>query len=265
MSHKGSLTLKVLSSCRLLTEAQAALDRSIRDFVTITESFDSDPDPLDTTSIDNRHSARTDTIINNKPNDHNTETRHASLDTTDVAKKSSTVNNEVGPVKRQKKPRDPDMPKRPVPAFFLYQKEKRGSTKASLPDEAKPVDVQKALGEQWQGLDEIARRPYLDRYEQDLKKYEMQMAAYNQEKGILPTIKSVKDGQAQATPADTTPRIPHNEDDEAAAASLALPITAIASTDPPKAAKKRIRKTIADPVKDVRQQSEQSSTDKEKK
>lgn len=55
--------------------------------------------------------------------------------------------------KKPKKERDPNAPKRPLTAFFLFLQEKRDDTAKSMPN-AKPGDIQKKMTDIWNSLDE---------------------------------------------------------------------------------------------------------------
>ena len=78
--------------------------------------------------------------------------------------------------KGQKK--DPDAPKRPPTAFFLFAKDRRPQIKAEQP-EAKVTDVAKILGEEWRGLADNSKRKYQEEaarlkeiYDQEKAKFE---------------------------------------------------------------------------------------------
>lgn len=83
----------------------------------------------------------------------------------------------AGTTKTKKKKKDPNAPKRPLSAYFLFQKAKRAEIKEANPDFGLG-DIAKALGEQWKQLSEEEKKPYTDEaatlkaeYDVVLKKY----------------------------------------------------------------------------------------------
>lgn len=98
-----------------------------------------------------------------------------------IAKKDAPVETAVkAKVKKAKKERDPNAPKRPVSAFFLYAADERDKVKAEMPD-AKPSAVMAEAGVRWQALKNGAS-PRVAHYEDIARKnrevYAEQVAAY---------------------------------------------------------------------------------------
>lgn len=56
--------------------------------------------------------------------------------------------------KKPKKERDPNAPKRPLTAFFLFLQEKRDDTAKKMPIGTKPGDIQKKMTDIWNSLHE---------------------------------------------------------------------------------------------------------------
>jgi len=73
--------------------------------------------------------------------------------------------------------KDPNAPKRPLSAYFIFMGEKRAEVKAANPD-YKIGDIAKEMGKMWQALDEKAKGPYEKKAEAAKKKYAEEMAAY---------------------------------------------------------------------------------------
>ncbi|CUS22659.1 LAQU0S06e03048g1_1 [Lachancea quebecensis] len=80
--------------------------------------------------------------------------------------------------KKKGKERDPNLPKRPTNAYLLFCE----MNKEKMKQNAGANDVSKALTDAWKGLDENARRPYYDLYNEDRDRYQREMQAYAQSK-----------------------------------------------------------------------------------
>ncbi|BFZ53493.1 non-histone protein [Savitreella phatthalungensis] len=90
-----------------------------------------------------------------------------------------------------KKKRDPLEPKRPKNAFLRFCETERESVKVALEAQAidgEQIDLAKEMGRVWSGMDEHARKPYYDAYEEDKKRYEREYADYTGKK--LPNRRS---------------------------------------------------------------------------
>lgn len=167
--------------------------------------------------------------------------------------------------------RDPDMPRRPASAFFLFQNAIRNSVKSAMPDEAKGVEIQKAVSEKWKALDDESRKPYNDQHEKEVQEYDARIAAYNKSKGIVPRSKTgPKKPDVKNTP-DNAPD--QASDDDAAAASLA-PKQALATpasgptvspNEAPKSSKKRAHKAEPEAAKKSKSPKKTSKPVEEKK
>lgn len=59
-----------------------------------------------------------------------------------------------------KKPKDPNAPKRPQTAYFLYTNDRRADLKAEHPD-WKVSDIAKHLGAEWKNLTDAQKAPYV--------------------------------------------------------------------------------------------------------
>lgn len=92
--------------------------------------------------------------------------------------------------KKKGKERDPNLPKRPTNAYLLFCEMNKEKMKQS----SGATDVSKALTDAWKGLDESARRPYYDLYNEDRERYQREMQAYVQSKaGDQKPLKKVED------------------------------------------------------------------------
>ncbi|GAB4851965.1 hypothetical protein Ancab_016156 [Ancistrocladus abbreviatus] len=80
--------------------------------------------------------------------------------------------------RRLTKVKDPNMPKRPVTAFFLFMEEFRKTYKEEHPDSAKGSVVSKEGGEKWRSMTDVEKKAYIDRAAQLKVEYEEAMKAY---------------------------------------------------------------------------------------
>ena len=84
-----------------------------------------------------------------------------------------------------KKVRDPDLPKRPNSAYFIFSNEKRPSLMEKSKKENGKVavtDVSKELGKMWKELNAKKKKPFEDKAVKDKERYEKEMAEYNAKK-----------------------------------------------------------------------------------
>jgi len=106
--------------------------------------------------------------------------------------------------KKQKKKKDPNAPKRPQSAFFLYCADHRASLKAANPGYS-VGDVAKALGKQWQEVDEKLKKSYQEKGEIEKQKYNKVMEAYRAQQAAAsqPAAKRAKMGDEEIEDSDS--------------------------------------------------------------
>ncbi|KAK8624468.1 hypothetical protein V6N13_065812 [Hibiscus sabdariffa] len=75
--------------------------------------------------------------------------------------------------------KDPNKPKRPASAFFVFMEEFRVQYKKEHPKNKSVAAVGKAGGDKWKSLSEAEKRPYVDKAEKRKAEYEKNMKAYN--------------------------------------------------------------------------------------
>eukprot|EP01018_Ginkgo_biloba_P001733 Gb_39428 [translate_table: standard] len=88
---------------------------------------------------------------------------------------------EQKPKKRQAKPKtkkDPNQPKRPPTAFFVYLEEFRKTFKQKHPDVKGVAAVGKACGDKWKEMSDAEKAPYLAKAAQKRSEYDASMSAY---------------------------------------------------------------------------------------
>jgi len=86
------------------------------------------------------------------------------------------------PQKPNQKPmKDPNAPKKPLSAYFLFSQEERLKVKAEYPDYS-ITEVAKELGRRWATIDPAIKQSYERRYQDSRRQYEQAMAAYKPQK-----------------------------------------------------------------------------------
>lgn len=86
---------------------------------------------------------------------------------------------EMSHYKPQKKKKDPNAPKQPLSAYFIFSTEERLKVKEGNPNYS-ICDVAKELGRRWADMDPALKQRYQARAEEERQKYDVDMAAYRQ-------------------------------------------------------------------------------------
>jgi len=81
--------------------------------------------------------------------------------------------------KKRKVKKDPNAPKRPQTAFFLYAADFRAEVRSGLPDGSTVGEVAKELGRRWGELGDEEKSKYQKNAEVNKAQYEKDMEAYN--------------------------------------------------------------------------------------
>jgi len=81
----------------------------------------------------------------------------------------------------QKPIKDPNAPKKPLSAYFLFSQEERLKVKAEYPDYS-ITEVAKELGKRWSTIDPTVKQSYEARYAESRRHYETAMQAYKPQK-----------------------------------------------------------------------------------
>uniref|UniRef100_A0A2P2KM31 HMG1/2-like protein n=3 Tax=Rhizophora mucronata TaxID=61149 RepID=A0A2P2KM31_RHIMU len=81
--------------------------------------------------------------------------------------------------KAAKKAKDPNKPKRPPSAFFVFMEEFRQQYKEKHPDNKSVAAVGKAGGDKWKSMSDADKAPYVAGAEKRKTEYNKHMAAYN--------------------------------------------------------------------------------------
>ncbi|KAF3617346.1 High mobility group B protein 7 [Capsicum annuum] len=81
--------------------------------------------------------------------------------------------------KREKKPKNPNAPKRPPTAFFVFMDEFRQTFKAANPDCKSVSTVAKEGGEKWKSMTDEEKKPYQDKAAELKAAYEKALKSNN--------------------------------------------------------------------------------------
>ncbi|KAK8648860.1 hypothetical protein V6N13_129602 [Hibiscus sabdariffa] len=94
-------------------------------------------------------------------------------------KSSKLTVKSKAPKKSGKAAKDPNKPKRPASAFFVFMEEFREQYKKDHPKNKSVAAVGKAGGDKWKSLSEAEKAPYVAKAEKRKVEYEKNMKAYN--------------------------------------------------------------------------------------
>lgn len=86
---------------------------------------------------------------------------------------------EMSHYKPQKKKKDPNAPKQPLSAYFIFSTEERLKVKDENPNFS-ICEVAKELGRRWAEMDPSLKQRYQARAEEERQKYDVDMASYRQ-------------------------------------------------------------------------------------
>uniref|UniRef100_A0A182MYB2 HMG box domain-containing protein n=1 Tax=Anopheles dirus TaxID=7168 RepID=A0A182MYB2_9DIPT len=87
----------------------------------------------------------------------------------------------TGRVTKRKQLKDPNAPKRPLTAFFLYTRDERDKVKAENPELGVGA-IAKQLGRMWSVIPAEIKQQYLTKAQQDKHRYEQELASYERDK-----------------------------------------------------------------------------------
>ena len=102
--------------------------------------------------------------------------------------------------KPQKKKKDPNAPKQPLSAYFLFSQEERLKVKAEHPNYS-ICEIAKELGRRWADMNPEVKQHYQQKAEEGRQKYDQDMAAYRQGNFSEPSQMSSPSNENQATSA----------------------------------------------------------------
>merc|ERR1712107_485255 len=102
--------------------------------------------------------------------------------------------------KPQKKKKDPNAPKQPLSAYFLFSQEERLKVKAEHPNYS-ICEIAKELGRRWADMNPEVKQHYQQKAEEGRQKYDQDVAAYRQGNFSEPSQMSSPSNENQATSA----------------------------------------------------------------
>jgi len=94
-------------------------------------------------------------------------------------KGSASTKAGKAPTKKGKATKDPNKPKRPASAFFVFMEEFRKQFNKDHPDNKSVSAVGKAAGAKWKSLSDAEKAPFVAKAEKRKVDYEKNMKAYN--------------------------------------------------------------------------------------
>uniref|UniRef100_A0A7N0V8C9 HMG box domain-containing protein n=1 Tax=Kalanchoe fedtschenkoi TaxID=63787 RepID=A0A7N0V8C9_KALFE len=97
-------------------------------------------------------------------------------------KKPKATTENARPSKKVKKDKDPNMPKRPPTAFFLFLDEFRKTYKEANPENKSVSEVAKKGGEEWKSKTDEEKSQYVDKAKELKAEYEKAMENYKASK-----------------------------------------------------------------------------------
>ena len=75
--------------------------------------------------------------------------------------------------------KDPNAPKRPLTAFFLYAADHRAKVREELGEGCTVGDISKKIGKQWAEIDDDEKQKYQDQAAKNKAQYEKDLEAYH--------------------------------------------------------------------------------------
>ncbi|GLT94528.1 hypothetical protein SLE2022_122650 [Rubroshorea leprosula] len=112
------------------------------------------------------------------------------------------------PKKSGKAAKDPNKPKRPASAFFVFMEEFREQYKKEHPKNKSVAAVGKAGGDKWKSLSEAEKGPYVAKAEKRKVEYEKNMKAYNKRQAEGPKADEEEESEKSVS------EVNDDEDDE---------------------------------------------------
>ncbi|XP_010534225.1 PREDICTED: high mobility group B protein 2-like [Tarenaya hassleriana] len=106
---------------------------------------------------------------------------------TETRSSKLSVNKKPAKGGRGKAAKDPNKPKRPASAFFVFMEEFREQFKKEHPKNKSVAAVGKAAGDKWKSMTEADKAPYVAKAEKRKQEYEKNMKAYNKKQADAPS------------------------------------------------------------------------------
>ncbi|XP_045806325.1 HMG1/2-like protein [Trifolium pratense] len=110
-----------------------------------------------------------------------------------------------------KEPKDPNKPKRPASAFFIFMEEFRKQFNKENPDNRAVSAVGKAAGAKWKSLSDADKAPYAAKAEKRKAEYEKVLRAYNKKQAEGP---AAADEEEESEKSESEVHDENDDDDE---------------------------------------------------
>ena len=104
-----------------------------------------------------------------------------------VNKKGAAATKGSRKASKGKAAKDPNKPKRPPSAFFVFMEEFRKQFNKEHPDNKAVSAVGKAAGAKWKSMSDAEKAPFVAKSEKRKAEYEKSMRAYNKKQAEGPT------------------------------------------------------------------------------
>ncbi|XP_059642612.1 HMG1/2-like protein [Cornus florida] len=98
---------------------------------------------------------------------------------TETKRTDTKLTVKKGQAKKAKPAKDPNKPKRPPSAFFVFMEDFRKQYKEKHPNNKSVAAVGKAGGDKWKSFSEADKAPYLAKAEKRKTDYNKNILAYN--------------------------------------------------------------------------------------
>ncbi|XP_027348740.1 HMG1/2-like protein isoform X3 [Abrus precatorius] len=99
----------------------------------------------------------------------------------------------AGRKQSKKAAKDPNKPKRPPSAFFVFMSEFRELYKKEHPNNKSVAVVGKAGGDKWKSMSDAEKAPFVARAEKKKEEYDKTILAYNKKLGKSPSEEEESD------------------------------------------------------------------------
>ncbi|XP_077980231.1 uncharacterized protein LOC144435515 [Glandiceps talaboti] len=101
---------------------------------------------------------------------------------------------------KSEREKDPNAPKKPANAFFMFCQQERpklqGESNRDAKDDFSHLDMTKELAKMWSDLSTEEKKRYYTMYEKDKERYEKEMKCYNKKESSKASMKSTQDGES---------------------------------------------------------------------
>ncbi|GLJ25572.1 hypothetical protein SUGI_0489910 [Cryptomeria japonica] len=133
-----------------------------------------------------------------------------------IGKRKPAVKEERVSKKQDKKKaaKDPNKPKRPASAFFVFMEEFRKTYKDNHPNVKSVAVIGKAGGEKWKSLSEADKAPYVAKAGKRKAEYEKNIATYNNKKSSAEDVAEESDKSKSEVNDEDDEESGEEEDDE---------------------------------------------------